>query len=56
LRRRLRAAVDEVASDMAPGAYLISPDRDAVDVGFTELTQRLRHSLQAAGAIRGDLT
>lgn len=50
IRRRLRAAVDEVASDMAPGAYLISPGADTLDLEFTELTRRLRLSVAAAGA------
>jgi ribonuclease P protein component len=53
LRRRLRAAVDEVVDEMAPGAYLIAPDPAAVDAGFGELRDSLRQSLVAAGASRG---
>lgn len=56
LRRRLRAAVEELAGDMAPGAYLIAPDPAAVDMDFGELTRRLRQSLTAAGATREDKT
>jgi len=54
LRRRLRAAVDEVADDMAPGAYLISPDAAAINMDFKELIDSLRLSVRAAGASRED--
>jgi len=50
IRRRLRAAVDQVADEMAPGAYLISPQRATIDMDFTELITSLRRSLDAAGA------
>jgi ribonuclease P protein component len=52
LRRRLRAAVDQVADDMAPGAYLISPDVTAIDMDFNDLIDSLRTSVRAAGASR----
>jgi ribonuclease P protein component len=52
LRRRLRAAVETLVDEMAPGAYLISPDRSVADVPFTELIHSLRASLRAAGSIR----
>jgi ribonuclease P protein component len=54
LRRRLRAAVDLVADEMSPGAYLISPDSTVIDMDFTALTHSLRASMRAAGAIRRD--
>jgi ribonuclease P protein component len=54
IRRRLRAAVEAVLDEMAPGAYLISPDRTAADVPFTELIHSLQVSLRAAGATRED--
>jgi len=54
IRRRLRAAVDELADEMAPGAYLISPDHAAATTPFNELIHSLRASLRAAGAIRED--
>jgi len=56
LRRRLRAAVDLVADEMSPGAYLISPDSTVIDMDFTALTHSLRASMRAAGAIRRDDT
>jgi ribonuclease P protein component len=54
LRRRLRAAVDQVADDMTPGAYLISPDASAVTMDFNELIDSVRRSVRAAGASRED--
>jgi ribonuclease P protein component len=54
LRRRLRAAVDQVVGEMAPGAYLISPDATAIDMDFNELIDSLRRSVKAAGATRED--
>jgi len=54
LRRRLRAAVDQVVDDMAPGAYLILPDVTAIDMEFNELIDSLRRSVRAAGASRED--
>lgn len=56
LRRRLRAAVDHVADDMCPGAYLISPDITVIDMDFTALIHSLRACLSAAGATRKDDT
>lgn len=56
LRRRLRAAVDYLAGEMSPGAYLISPDLTAIDMDFTALIHSLRACLTAAGAIRKDDT
>jgi ribonuclease P protein component len=54
LRRRLRAAVDQVVGEMAPGAYLISPQPAALDMDFQDLIQNLRLSVRAAGAAAGD--
>jgi ribonuclease P protein component len=54
IRRRLRAAVDALVDEMAPGAYLISPDRTAADMPFEALIHSLRTSLRAAGATRED--
>ena len=56
LRRRLRAAVDQLAAEMDPGAYLFSPDSTAIDMDFTALIHSLRESMRAAGAIRKDDT
>lgn len=56
LRRRLRAAVDQVAHEMAPGAYLIAPDAGATTMDFTALIHSLRTSMAAAGAMRRDDT
>jgi ribonuclease P protein component len=50
IRRRLRAAVDVVAGEMAPGAYLVFPARGAATAPFKELIESLRLSIQAAGA------
>lgn len=52
LRRRLRAAVDEIAAELRPGAYLISPEPAASGMGFTELIASLRESVAAVGAAR----
>jgi ribonuclease P protein component len=54
IRRRLRAAIDQVSDEMAPGAYLISPDATAIDMDFNKLIDSLRESLTAAGATRED--
>jgi hypothetical protein len=43
-----------VIGEMAPGAYLISPDKTAADLPFTDLIHNLRASLRAAGATRED--
>jgi len=52
IRRRTRAAVDQVAGEMAPGCYLISPSRDTIDMTFPDLTNSLRASLRSAGALQ----
>ncbi len=52
IRRRLRGAVDLMAADLLPGAYLVSPDAACKDVAFMELVRSLRASLTAAGAMR----
>ena len=56
VRRRLRAAVDQLAGEMDPGAYLIASDSTAIDMDFTALINSLRESMRAAGAIRKDDT
>jgi ribonuclease P protein component len=56
VRRRLRAAVDQVASVMAPGDYLVGADAIAASTAFDELIHSLRTSLRAAGALREDHT
>jgi ribonuclease P protein component len=55
LRRRLRAAVDHVVGEMAPGAYLISPEPAAIDMDFSDLIHNLRLSVRAAGASTQDV-
>jgi ribonuclease P protein component len=54
IRRRLRAAMDGLAPELASGAYLISPDAACREVPFDVLVDRLRASLRAAGAIGKD--
>lgn len=54
IRRRLRAAVDTLVDEMAPGAYVISPDRTTIDMTFEALIHSLRSSLRDAGATRED--
>jgi ribonuclease P protein component len=56
LRRRLRAAVDQVAGEMRPGAYLIFPDATAINMDFSTLIHSLRASMRAAGALGRDDT
>ncbi|MGI9119930.1 MAG: ribonuclease P protein component [Acidimicrobiales bacterium] len=41
LRRRLRAAVADLAQDMAPGTYLIAASPRAAQASFTELCTSL---------------
>lgn len=50
LRRRLRAAVDEVVRGdrVAPGMYLIGARPDAADMPFAELRQHLAGALGGA--------
>jgi ribonuclease P protein component len=41
LKRRLRAAVSEIAEDLEPGFYLVRPDASAADMPFEELRAAL---------------
>lgn len=52
IRRRLRAAVDVLAPEISPGAYLVAPDPACRTARFEELVGSLRRSLEAAGALR----
>ena len=54
LRRRLRAAVDQIVDEMAPGAYLVLPDPAAATMAFDDVIASLREALAAAGADRRD--
>lgn len=50
LRRRLREAVRR--TDLAPGAYLVAADSDALDLGFSELVATVGSAMTKA-ATRG---
>lgn len=52
LRRRLRAAVTELSSEMAPGAYMIAASGGATTFTFSQLRGVLRDALERAGAVR----
>ncbi len=51
IRRRLRAALDELAADLGPGAYLITPDPSCRTAPFDEVRGALREALRRAGAL-----
>jgi ribonuclease P protein component len=53
LRRRLRAAVAEVASEVPPGAYLLAGRPQSATVAFGELVTSVRQAMAAAGADAG---
>ena len=48
LRRRLRAIVAEVATGMAPGAYLVAAGPEASDTGFEELKRTVAAAMTSA--------
>ncbi len=50
LRRRLRAAVAEVAAEVPPGAYLLASRPEAGRVEFADLVTSVRQAMRAAGA------
>jgi len=50
LRRRLRAAVAEVAAEVPPGAYLLAGRSEAGLLGFADLVTSVRQAMAAAGA------
>ena len=52
LRRRLRAAVREVAGGVPGGRYLIGADPAAAGMGFTELARTVAGAMGAAAAPR----
>jgi len=52
LRRRLRAAMDELRPTMAPGLYLIKCDFSAKELSYEQLRFHLNDALSRA---RGDL-
>ncbi len=49
LRRRLRAAVAEVAPELAAGAYLLATDPEAAGSPYRELREAVRGALIRAG-------
>jgi ribonuclease P protein component len=49
LRRRLRAIVSEVVSDLSPGAYLVRTEPAAQDLSFQELRLVVAQTVIAAG-------
>ena len=50
LRRRLRAAVQAAAGELAPGAYLVGSSPQAVVLGHPELVRTVREALLAAAS------
>ncbi len=50
LRRRLRALVGAIETDgeLRPGAYLVTPSREATDLGHEELAGTLREAMKRA--------
>jgi ribonuclease P protein component len=54
IRRRLRAAVTQCASELAPGgAYLLEADRAVLSIAFTELRRAVADAVRAeSGASR----
>jgi len=52
LRRRLRAAVVEVAPDVRPGAYLVAAGPEADGIGFEELKRIVAAAMASASEER----
>jgi ribonuclease P protein component len=48
LRRRMRAAVNEAAPDVAPGAYLLAAEPSAAALGYGRLVEVVRQAMGAA--------
>ena len=48
LRRRLRAAVRDTASELAAGAYLVTAGRGASELSFEELKVQVKEAMTAA--------
>jgi len=48
LRRRLRAAVREVATDVPPGAYLLGTGPDSGTIAYADLVVSVRQAMAAA--------
>jgi len=48
LRRRLRAAVEAVAADIRPGAYLVAAGPEAGGIGFEELKKTVAAAMTSA--------
>jgi ribonuclease P protein component len=46
LRRRLRAILRDVATDLSPGTYLVGTRPEAAHLSFPDLRAALMHSLQ----------
>lgn len=52
LRRRLRAAVADVAQDVRPGAYLVAADPEVGGIGFEELKKTVAAAMASASEER----
>jgi ribonuclease P protein component len=52
IRRRLRAAMDEHAATLPPGAYLVGAGREALTMSFTELHRLVGEAARQAGESR----
>ena len=51
IRRRLRAVLDELRSDMTPGLYLIKCDFSAKDLAYDQLQHHIQHALREANTL-----
>ncbi|HYA69287.1 MAG TPA: ribonuclease P protein component [Acidimicrobiales bacterium] len=52
VRRRLRAAVAEVAQDVPPGVYLVAAGPEAGGIGFEELKRTVAAAMASASEER----
>jgi ribonuclease P protein component len=48
IRRRLRAAADELAGELRPGAYLVRTDPGARELSYAEVVHNLRTAMLKA--------
>ena len=48
IRRRLRAAADQMAADLGPGAYLVRTDPGVLELTYAEVIHNLRAAVAKA--------
>lgn len=53
LRRRLRAAVADLAPELPTGAYLVTCEPDATALGYGDLAEALGRAMRAAATATG---